>query len=63
MRMEDQQSPTKFTARANQKRTEVLTQMSQSFSAETEDPRKSEEKQKEGASSDDIYSNIFQLLQ
>ena len=37
--------------------------MSSFSSAEMEEPRKSEEKQKEGASSDDIYSNIFQLLQ
>ena len=43
--------------------TKDLTQTSQSFSVEIEDPRKSEEKQKEGASSDDIYYNIYQLLQ
>ena len=43
--------------------TKVLTQMSLFFSAESEEPRKSEEKQKEGASSDDIYGNIDQLLQ
>ena len=46
MRMKAQISPTKFTARANQKMTKDLTQMSQSFSAEIEDPRKLEEKQK-----------------
>ena len=53
---------TKLSARANRKRTEDLTLLSQSFSAEAEDPRKSEEKQ-EGASSDDIYGSIDQLLQ
>ena len=54
--------PRQLTARANRKRTEDLTLLSQSFSAEAEDPRKSEEKQ-EGASSDDIYGSIDQLLQ
>ena len=54
--------PRQLSARANRKRTEDLTLLSQSFSAEAEDPRKSEEKQ-EGASSDDIYGSIDQLLQ
>ena len=63
MKMEAQISPIKFTARAYQKMTKDLTWTSQSFSVEIEDPRKSEEKQKEGASSDDIYYNIYQLLQ
>ena len=43
--------------------TKVLTQMSSFFSAESEEPRKSEEKQKEGASSDDLYCSIDQLPQ
>ena len=63
MKMEALLSPTKLPLELIKKMTEVLTQMSQFLSAEMKDPRKSEEKQKEGASSDNIYCSIYQLLQ